>query len=145
MKKTINGMKRIIFGIAVLLSLFGATIGQEIVAPLPECSLDDYGVIDWQSEAARLDNLIIHLKGSPESSAFIWLQLTEKEDAGKRISKIRKHFLFRDKKFDFNRLVFGIVRSENIATILYSVPPEAKLPKICGNNCIVIKGKEMPN
>ncbi len=99
-----------------------------------------YDGTNWLEERVRLDAAWITLKNNPEGKAYFKIEYVRnprRNEVIKHIAKIKKHIRSRDKTFDLNRLIFGIVKSDIKMIVIWVFPSEDE-PWFC-DECEIIK------
>lgn len=112
-----------------------------IAQPPPWCSTDSWGTMKPNDERARFDTFFVELLNNPTHFGLIILSVTAKEKldpTNLRVKFVMHHARFR--KFDTDRLIFGIELSDVRKITLFRVPPGAELP--C-DNCVIVRGRDL--
>lgn len=102
-----------------------------VVDPLIGCSMpsNEWGDLKPNEIRAHMDAFFAELSNNPDNLGVALLAVTENEtldSTNRRLQLLVKHAKFR--KFDLERLVFKMERSELIRTSVWRVPPGAEMP-----------------
>ncbi len=106
----------------------------QITLPPPVCGLafDQYGDINFEYEQARLDNFVIQIFNSPDSSGLIHMsagQKTFKREAAYRLARA-KSYLVRFRGIDPSRIVtVDCGFTPDLRATLWVVPPGVTFPE----------------
>lgn len=99
-----------------------------------------YEDVKWREERAILDTAWFTLINNPKGNAYFkipYVSSPRRNAVIKHIAKIKKHIRFRDKTFDLNRLIFGVVKSDNKMITIWIFRSEDE-PQFC-SECEIVK------
>jgi hypothetical protein len=114
-----------------------------IFGGLPEGDpIDEFSVLKPNDVRARFDTFFQELTNNPTNQGFVVLRTSENEKVGitnSRLQLIIKHTKFR--KFDLHKIDFAFVPYRESSTVLWRVPPGARLPDC--DRCYIVKGSDI--
>jgi hypothetical protein len=91
--------------------------------------LDEWSQLKPNEIRAHMDVFFAELSNNPDNLGVVLLTVKDDETldpTNKRLQLLVKHAKFR--KFDLERIVFKMERSEDVRTRLWRVPPGAEMP-----------------
>ena len=108
--------------------------------------IDEYGASPWEDEQARLDNLFIQLRNSPNAHAYIEMAVPANETiekTKKHIIKMVKHFRYRGPELDLGRLRFAVTKAEEGRRTRFLLIPDTATDPECSEGCTLINAKHL--
>lgn len=125
-----SSQMKLLRALLVLLILLFAVVGADPSKPFFDRLFDQYGLIRWGDERARLDNFAIHLMQDQKSVGYIFVYDGKNVCLGEAQARaIRaKRYIVEHRGVPWDRVIWRIDGyAGEFSTVLQPAPPEAQI------------------